>query len=187
MGALPAGAGAQAPGAYGANDAGGFRNVLPPGTHGLVNALDLTANLATGALPRHYADQQPLYDGLLGASPSLDAAGVERFFKDATFGVREGDVESTTSPRPGVTIVRDKGYGVPQVYGTTRADVMFGAGYAGAQDRLFLMDVLRHTGRAQLSSFAGGSASNREMDRTQWGLAPYTEQDLQRQYAQGPQ
>ena len=43
------------------------------------------------------------------------------------------------------------------------------------------MDVLRHTGRAQLSSFVGGSAGNREMDRTQWALAPYTEADLQRQ------
>ena len=34
---------------------------------------------------------------------------------------------------------------------------MFGAGYAGAADRLFLMDVLRHTGRAELASFLGGS------------------------------
>jgi acyl-homoserine lactone acylase PvdQ len=58
---------------------------------------------------------------------------------------------------------------------------MFGAGYAGAQDRLFLMDVLRHTGRAELSSFIGGGAANREMDRTQWQLAPYTEADLQKQ------
>jgi len=33
--------------------------------------------------------------------------------------------------------------------------VFVGAGYAGAQDRLFLMDILRHTGKAQLSSFVG--------------------------------
>src|SRR3954471_1523949 len=43
------------------------------------------------------------------------------------------------------------------------------------------MDVLRHTGRGQLSSFVGGAAANREMDRTQWSLAPYREADLQRQ------
>ena len=43
------------------------------------------------------------------------------------------------------------------------------------------MDVLRHTGRAQLSSFVGGAPSNRAMDRAQWQLAPYTEADLQRQ------
>jgi acyl-homoserine lactone acylase PvdQ len=171
---------------YGENDAGGFRNVLPPGTHGLVNGIDLAANVATGALPSHYDDQQPLYDGLLRRSPSLDRAGLEASFKDATFGVRPEDVESTISPRPGVTIVRDKAYGVPHIYGDTRDDVMFGAGYAGAQDRLFLMDVLRHTGRAQLSSFVGGSASNRAMDREQWALAPYTEADLQRQIDDAP-
>src|SRR3954469_2388797 len=148
---------------YGADDAGGFRNVLPPGTHGLVNALDLGANLAGGRLPEHYADQQPLYDGLLKRSPSLDRAGIEASFKDATFGIRDGDLAAAVTPRPGVTIARDKGFGVPHVYGTTRDDVMFGAGYAGAQDRLFLMDVLPHTGRAQLSSFAGGSEGNRRM------------------------
>jgi acyl-homoserine lactone acylase PvdQ len=72
------------------------------------------------------------------------------------------------------------------VYGVTDGDVQFGAGWVGAQDRLFLMDVLRHTGRAQLSSFVGGSKGNREMDRTQWGIAPYTEADLQRQIDDAP-
>ena len=86
-----------------------------------------------------------------------------------------------------MTIVRDKQWGVPHIYGVTRADVEFGAGYAGAADRLFLMDALRHTGRAQLSSFAGGSAGNRAMDRTQWSIAPYTEADLQRQIDLAPQ
>ena len=38
-----------------------------------------------------------------------------------------------------------------------------------------------HTGRAQLSSFVGGSPSNRAMDRAEWQLAPYTEADLQKQ------
>jgi acyl-homoserine lactone acylase PvdQ len=171
---------------YGTNDAGGFRNVLPPGEAGVDNAVQLAAFEASKTRPPHWADQQPLYENLLYASPGLTHDQIADYYKDATFGVKDGDTESTTSPRPGVTIVRDKGFGVPHVYGDTRADVMFGAGYAGAQDRLFLMDVLRHTGRAQLSSFAGGSAGNREMDRTQWGLAPYTEQDLQRQYDQAP-
>ena len=49
------------------------------------------------------------------------------------------------------------------------------------------MDILRHTGRASLSSFAGGGASNREMDRTQWAIAPYTEADLQKQIDLAPQ
>ena len=62
---------------------------------------------------------------------------------------------------------------------------MFGAGYAAAQDRLFFIDVLRHLGRAQLSSFIGGAPANRAMDAEQWSLAPYTEADYQRQFDLG--
>jgi acyl-homoserine lactone acylase PvdQ len=182
--AAPAGA-AVAP--YGTDDAGGFRNVLPPGEAGTDNALQLAAFKAKGDRPAHWMDQQPLYENLLYASPSLTHDQVADYYKDATFGVRPDDVESTESPRPGLTIIRDKQYGVPHIYGDTRADVMFGTGYAGAEDRLFLMDVLRHTGRAQLSSFAGGARGNRAMDRVQWALAPYTEQDLQRQVDRAPE
>ncbi len=80
--------------------------------------------------------------------------------------------------------MRDSSYGMPHIYGDTRADTMFGAGYAGADDRLFLMDVLRHTGRAELASFLGGS--NAGADAAQWGFAPYTEADLERQLAEAP-
>jgi acyl-homoserine lactone acylase PvdQ len=172
---------------YGTNDAGGFRNVLPPGSKGTDNALELATFTATGTRPAHWDDQQPLYENLLYASPTLTHDQIADYFKDATFGVRDGDVDRMYSPRPGVTVVRDKSYGVPHVYGDTRGDVAFGAGYVGAEDRLFLMDVLRHTGRATLSSFVGGTPGNREMDRTQWALAPYTEEDLQKQIDLAPQ
>jgi acyl-homoserine lactone acylase PvdQ len=186
-GAIAPAAGAAAdPAPYGANDAGGFWNVLPPGSAGTDNALQLAQFRANGTRPAHWDDQQKLYTDLLYASPTLTREQIPTYFKDATFGVKPDDVASTESPRTGLTIVRDKKWGVPHVYGTTRADVMFGAGWVGAQDRLFLMDVLRHTGRAQLSSFAGGSAGNRAMDRTQWAIAPYTEADLQAQIDNGP-
>src|SRR4051794_14633190 len=171
---------------FGANDAGGFRNVLPPGEAGTDNAAQLAAYQAFKSRPAHWMDQQPLYDNLVYASPGLTHDQIGDYYKDATFGVPDGQTDTTETPRAGVSIVRDKQYGVPHIYGTTRADTMFGAGYAGAEDRLFLMDILRHTGRAQLSSFVGGSAGNRAMDRTQWLLAPYTEQDLQRQIDQAP-
>jgi acyl-homoserine lactone acylase PvdQ len=183
----PALASAEVPVApYGTNDAGGFRNVLPAGENGLVNSSELAENQAKGTTPPHFADQLPLYAGLLTASPTLTHEQIGSYFKDATFGVPSGEVESTVSPRSDVTIVRDKGYGVPHVYGSTRAGVMFGAGYAAAQDRLFLMDVLRHAGRAELSSFAGGAEGNRAMDRTQWLIAPYTEADLESQLTAAP-
>src|SRR4051795_13566342 len=171
---------------YGTNDAGGFRNVLPPGEAGTDNALQLAQFEGNSTRPAHWDDQQKLYENLVLASPGLRHDQIGDYFKDATFGVKAEDVASTISPRPGVTIIRDKQYGVPHVYGDTRADVAFGAGYAGAEDRLFLMDVLRHTGRATLSSFVGGANGNRQMDRTQWALAPYTEADLQKQVDQAP-
>ncbi len=174
-----------APQPYGTNDAGGFRNVLPPGENGLATLGEIFAFRGLGTLPPHAADQQPLYEGLVYGAPGLSDAGIASYFKDATFGVQAGDVASTIEPRPGVTIVRDGAYGVSHIYGDTRADTMFGAGYAGAADRLFLMDVLRHTGRAELASFLGGA--NAGADASQWGFAPYTEADLERQLAQAPQ
>ena len=181
--AVPA-ARAASPQPYGTNDAGGFRNVLPPGENGLDNLSQLFAFRGAGELPPHFADQQPLYKNLVYGAPGLTDAGVSSYYKDATFGVPPGEVESTIEPRPGVTIVRDSAYGIPHIYGTTRADTMFGAGYAGAADRLFLMDVLRHTGRAELASFLGGS--NAGADASQWGFAPYTEADLEKQLAEAP-
>jgi acyl-homoserine lactone acylase PvdQ len=173
-----------APQPYGTNDAGGFRNVLPPGENGLDTLAQIFAFRGTGVIPSHFADQQPLYENLVYGSPGLTDDGVGAYFKDATFGVPAGEVASTIEPKAGVTIVRDAAYGIPHIYGDTRADTMFGAGYAGAADRLFLMDVLRHTGRAELASFLGGS--NAEADASQWGFAPYTEADLQRQLDQMP-
>src|SRR3954470_14805338 len=88
---------AAAPGAhaatqpYGTNDAGGFRNVLPPGEAGTDNALALALFQTAGTMPPHFTDQQPLYDGLLFASPTLTHDDVAKYFKDATFGVRPGD------------------------------------------------------------------------------------------------
>ena len=174
-----------APAPYGSNDAGGFRNVLPPGENGTASFNETLAFRGPGLLPPHFADQQPLYENLLYAAPTLTEEQIPSYFKDATFGVPAGEVESEIEPRPGATIVRDKAFGVPHVYGVTRADTMFGAGYAGAADRLFLMDVLRHTGRAELASFLGGS--NAGADASQWQFAPYTEADLERQLAQAPQ
>ena len=176
---------AAAPQPFGANDAGGFRNVLPPGENGLDNLQQLLQFKGPHQLPPHFADQQPLYENLLYAAPTLTEAQIPDYFKDATFGVPAGEVESTVEPRPGVAIVRDRAFGVPHVYGDTRAGLMFGAGFAGAEDRLFLMDVLRHTGRAELASFLGGS--NAGADAGQWGFAPYTEADLERQLTQAPQ
>src|SRR5438132_8225950 len=88
---LPAAALAASPQPYGTNDAGGFRNVLPAGEAGTDNALQLAQFTGSGTRPPHWTDQEPLYDGLLYASPSITADDVTKYFKDATFGVKPDD------------------------------------------------------------------------------------------------
>ncbi|MGH3360351.1 MAG: penicillin acylase family protein, partial [Nocardioidaceae bacterium] len=78
--------------------------------------------------------------------------------------------------------VRDRRDGVPHITGETRSGTMFGAGYAGAADRLFVMDVFRHLGRGRLTSLAGGATGNREFEQQIWRIAPYTEGELRQQF-----
>jgi acyl-homoserine lactone acylase PvdQ len=168
------------PAPYGHNDHGGFRNILPPAQGANANSKQIADFEADGTYPPHTSDRQlRMYSNLLYATPGLGAAQIPNFYKDATFGVKPARVERTYSPRGDVTIVRDK-LGVPHIYGATRRGTMFGAGYAAAEDRLFMIDVLRHAARAQLSSFAGGS--NTAMDESIWADTPYREAELQRQY-----
>ena len=165
---------------YGTNDYGGFRNILPPGQSHNASFTDILLNQVNGTTPPQWDNQRNLYGDLVYTAPNLQASQIGDFFKDGSFGVLPADAGATYSPRAGVSVVRDTTYGVPHVYGSTRGDVMFGAGYVGAEDRLFFMDALRHSGRAQLSEFAGGA--NKAMDADVWNNAPYTEADLQRQF-----
>jgi Penicillin amidase len=137
------------PAPYGTNDANGFRNILRPGQNGHASAADLAA-FGAGRRPPHNDDQLGLYEKLVFEASTIAPRRLRHFYKDATSGVRPGDTDKRYSPREDVTILRDKQFGVPHVYGKTRRGTMFGAGYAGAEDRLFLMDVLRHAGRAEL-------------------------------------
>jgi acyl-homoserine lactone acylase PvdQ len=169
---------------YQQGDFGGFRNILPPGENGFDNAAQLAAFQANGTYPPHANDQLAMYGDLVHVAPNLKAGDIDKYFKDGSFGVKPDDIERSYSPRADVTILRDKGFGTGHVYGDTRSGTMFGAGYIAAEDRLFFIDVLRHLGRAQLTSFAGGAPGNQAFDESQWAIAPYTEADLQRQYDQ---
>ena len=160
---------------YGYDDYGGFHNILPPGQNGLDTLTQAAQFKAAGTYPPHSNDQLGMYSDLTTAVPITEAQ-IPQFYKDATFGVPAGDVASSESPEPGVTIERDSGFGVPHIYGDTRAELMFGIGYATAEDRLFFIDVLRHSGQGDLAQFAGGS--NVAMDEDVWSNEPYTQQDL---------
>jgi len=155
---------------------GSIWNILPPGSNGNVDALDLAqvgpSTTATGSTPEHFADQLEMYDALTTKAPSaITVDDIGHLFKTAGFTPQV--VVSTETPKDGVTIQRDQ-FGVPYITGTTLADVEFGAGYAAIQDRMFLMDVLRHTGAARMVEFVGDTPGNVHMDQQQLALAPYT-------------
>src|SRR3954467_1140000 len=174
---------AEAQAAYATNDycLGQCSDILPPGQNGNATLVEILASQAFGTKPSHSDDQLAPYANLAYNYTGLTGDQINSFFNDSSYGVASADVESSKSPRSDVTIVRDKKYGIPHVTGTTRAGVMYGAGYAGAQDRLFLMDLMRHVARGQLTPFAGGAAGNRELEQSVWRNSPYTEADLQNQ------
>ena len=157
---------------YGARDgAVTSLNILPPGQGQYQNGPEQAAGIQSP----HNSDQIPLYDAMVQGAPDIKKADLDQYFKDATFGVKAEDVEREYSPRAGVVVLRDAGFGVPHVYGTTRADVIFGAGYVSAEDRLFMMDTLRHVARGRMSEFLGASEANLAMDRAVYRTSAYTE------------
>ncbi|WP_309096408.1 penicillin acylase family protein [Streptomyces sp.] len=158
-------------------------DILPPGQNGNATLAQILLNQAFGTQPEHAEDQLGPYNDLAKGYPGLTNEKINTFFNDASFGVPADQVASTVKPagRGDVTIVRDKKTGVPHITGTTRYGTEFGAGWAAAQDRLWLMDVFRHVGRGQLTSFAGGAPSNQGLEQQFWRHAPYTEADLQAQ------
>ncbi len=169
-----------------APDAGAVLNVLPPGSNGTTTVPQAAAFEAAQTRPANSVDQLEMYDALNRTGPGrITQAELTRYFKDGALGVDPADVVRTYSPRDGVTVLRDKA-GVPHVYGTTYGDTAFGAGYVGTEDRMFLTDVLRHTGAARMAEFLGPSAANIAMDREQLRSAAYTPEEAAAQLAALP-
>jgi acyl-homoserine lactone acylase PvdQ len=130
-------------------------NVLPPGN-------------TTGP------SQRAMYDALNTVQPSsLTDANLSTYYKTEALDPAPGDVVKTETPRPGVTIKRDK-YGVPYVYGKTDDDTAYGAGYAGTEDRMFVMDAIRYAGAARVSELLGPTPANLATDADQLRQADYT-------------
>ncbi len=169
-----------------APDAGAVLNILPPGSNGTTTAAQAAAFQAGGQRPDNSVDQLEMYDALnkLGTG-MLKEADLTKYFKDGSLGVDPADVVRTYAPRDGVTVLRDR-FGVPHVYGTTYDDTAFGAGYVGTEDRMFLTDVLRHTGAARMAEFLGPSPANIAMDVSQLRAAAYTREEAAAQVAALP-
>lgn len=148
--------------------------ILPPGENGLTTAADALKFETTKAHPANSDDQLGKYNDLLYGYPKLTDSTLSNYYLDESFGVRSSDIVRIEAPESGVHIYRDK-HDIPHVYGSSDNTMAFGAGFAQAEDRLFLMDVLRHYGEGTLASFLGGSCEFEQMDHDQLLISPYTE------------
>src|SRR3954465_11542626 len=140
------------------SDAGGFRSVLAYGEGQTVNALDLAQYELTGTPPDSFVSQAGLYNAGVDPRHATDAT-LDHYFHSSSFTPPDAPGSSTEHPKDGVTIARDNKVQVFRVYGASPPDAMWGAGYAAAGDRLFLMDVLRRTAEGNLAELLGPSAA----------------------------
>jgi acyl-homoserine lactone acylase PvdQ len=173
-----------------------YMNVLPPGSNGnSAGGLGLPVQGVPAVYPKNFVDQATLYGDLSYAKPGLKsspcvpptdisqhAAASDdacNYFKHE--GLTPDTVVSTetlATPYGGsVTIQRD-GWGVPFITAANRRDAMFGVGYAQAEDRLWLMDVLRHVGRGQTSRFLGPAPLFYQIDAGLAATAGYSEDEM---------
>ncbi len=178
--AAPATAGAANPPIY-----SGFHSVLAFGEGESTTDADLAAYQATGRVPPSDLSQEQQYEGLEQAWPGFTSADLSHFYKNSDFaaepssaqlltleaegnGGDPGRPQNVETPEQGVTIVREPPDDVPRIYAGTRAEGMWAAGYVTAEDRLFFMDVLRHTAEGTMTDLLG--ASSAPADSTQLGL-----------------
>jgi acyl-homoserine lactone acylase PvdQ len=118
-------------------------NILPAGENGSLQ------------FNRNTNDQAKLYDALTPLWSKVTDRDLRRLFKPATLGL--GGAKPTRVeklPRPGARILRD-GFGVPHVQGRTQADVMYGTGWATAEDRGLLLGLIRGPSRVAALDIPG--------------------------------
>ncbi len=117
------------------------RYVLPPGNYG---------GLPTSPESR---DQLSLYDSLTPLRGNVSFADIQSHFLPEDF-LPVGKTQEIATGRPGLRLLYDE-YGVPHIYGQTRADVAFGAGWVTARDRMLLLQLGRGPARAAVADVPG--------------------------------
>ena len=163
----------------------GFHSVLAQGEGQTTSYSDLVANEAFGTVPASFTNQQPLYVGIMPHASTLTAADLNVYYKNTDFGSMPGGIGSYESPKPGVEIYFDKQYGMAHIYADNFNDLMWACGYEQAQERLFLMDVLRRTAEGTLAGLLGPSAASG--DASQLTTQDFSAQELTAQADALPQ
>lgn len=171
-----------------------FLSAVPPGSNG---------NSAGGvggpvgpviSYPDNFADPLELYENLAFAQNNLKAAPCDppanleghaplsdqacNRCKPAVLEPKQVTDSVTRNTAAGGTVtIRRDGWGVPYIDGDTRADAMYGFGYASAQDRPWLHDVLRAIGRGRFSEFLGAAPDTLGFDADLANFAGYSEKE----------
>jgi acyl-homoserine lactone acylase PvdQ len=120
------------------------RYILPPGNYGGLPTTD------------NSRDQLPLYDALTPLRGNVTDDDIQRFFLPQDF-EPIGETREEETGRPGLRLVYDE-YGVPHIYGETRADVAFGVGWVTARDRGLLIQFGRDAARVAVADVPGVDA-----------------------------
>jgi acyl-homoserine lactone acylase PvdQ len=117
------------------------RYILPPGNFG---------GLPTNA---NSLDQLPLYDALTPKRGRVVRSDINRLFLPENF-KPIGETRTEQTGRAGLRLIYDS-YGVPHIYGKTRADMAFGAGWVTARDRALLLTLGRGPARVAVADVPG--------------------------------
>ena len=134
-----------------------------------------------GGLPTtdNSLDQLPLYDALTPLRGNVTTGNIDRLFLPENF-APVGPVHEEQTGRPGLRLIYDD-FGVPHVYGRTRADVAFGAGWTTARDRSLLVQVGRGPARVAVADVPGIDAFSLLTSGQSFVPSPQTEPLVTRQ------
>jgi acyl-homoserine lactone acylase PvdQ len=143
------------------------RYILPPGNFGGLPTTDDSF------------DQLPLYDALTPLRGNVSEGDIERLFLPENFEPIEPAHEEETG-RPGLRLIYDA-FGIPHVYGETREDVAFGAGWASARDRRLLLQLGRGPARVAVADVPGVDAFGLITSAQSFVPSPETEALVTRQ------
>jgi Penicillin amidase len=120
------------------------RYILPPGNYGGLPLNDDSL------------DQLPLYDALTPLRGNVTSEHINNLFLPENF-EPIGQTHEEQTGRPGLRLIYDE-YGIPHVYGQTREDVAFGAGWTTARDRGLLIQFGRGAARVAVADVPGINA-----------------------------
>jgi acyl-homoserine lactone acylase PvdQ len=127
------------------------RDIIPSGEYG---------DVPSAAMLPEVEQQAKMYDALTPLFNHVTPAALKADFKPEPVGSAFTGPSTTESvPHPGVTILRDS-FHVPHIYGVTRDDVTWGAGWVVAEDRGLLLQQGRYDGLVAAIDAPGVNALN---------------------------